>query len=94
MRHVRRLIAILIGCATWCMVATTVAYAAMLHDPISTDSVVVAPNGAAAGPTFWASAATLALGVLLVVGVVGLVFALRHSRRTEHSPSSGPAVRA
>jgi hypothetical protein len=40
MRHTRRLIAILIGCATWCMASTTVAYAAMLHNPVPGTLVV------------------------------------------------------
>jgi len=94
MRHARRLITILIGCATWGMVATTVAQAAMLHDPAPKGSVVFPSNGAAAGTTFWASAATVALGVLLILAVMGLVFALRHSRRPEQSRRTDPALRA
>jgi hypothetical protein len=88
MRHARRFIAILVGCATWCMVATTVAHAAMLHDPVPPASVVVPSNGAAVGTPFWENAATVVLGVLLVLTVTGLVFALRHPRRSE------PALRA
>ena len=83
MRHARRFIAILVGCATWCMVATTVAHAAMLHDPVPPASVVVPSNGAAVGTPFWENAATAVLGVLLVLTVTGLVFALRHQRRSE-----------
>ena len=94
MRHARRLITVLIGCATWCMVTTTVAYAAMLHDPAPKGSVVFPSNGAAAGTTFWESAATVALGVLLVLAVMGLVFALRYSRRPEQSRRSDPVLRA
>ena len=90
MRHARRLIAILVGCATWCMVATTVAHAAMLHDPVPTASVV----GAAVGTPFWENAATAVLGVLLVLAVTGLVSALRHPRSPEHSQRSEPALRA
>ena len=45
MRHLRRAIAMLVGCAAWCIVATTVAHAAMLHDPVPAASVVVPPNG-------------------------------------------------
>jgi len=48
MGHARRLIAILIGCAAWCMVSATVAFAAMLHDPVPAGSVVVPSNGPAA----------------------------------------------
>ena len=94
MRHARRFIAILIGCATWCMVATTVAHAAMLHDPLPVGSVVVPSNGAAVGTPFWENAATAVLGVLLVLAVAGLVFALRHSWRPERSRRSEPGVRA
>ena len=94
MRHARRFIAILIGCATWCMVATTVAHAAMLHDPLPVGSVVVPSNGAAVGTPFWDAAATAVLGVLLVLVVTGLVFALRRSRRPEHSRRSEPALHA
>ena len=88
MRHARRFIAILVGCATWCMVATTVAHAAMLHDPVPPAPFVGPSNGAAVGTPFWANAATAVLGVLLVLTVTGLVFALRHPRRSE------PALRA
>jgi hypothetical protein len=94
MRHSRRFIAILVGCATWCMVATTVAHAAMLHDPVPAASVVVPSNGAAVGTPFWENAATAVLGVLLVLAVTGLVVALRHPRRPEHSQRSEPELRA
>jgi hypothetical protein len=94
MRHARRLIAILIGCATWCIVSTTAAFAAMLHDPVPAGSVVVPSNGAAVGAPFWASAAPAVLGVLLVLAVTGLVSALRHSGRPEHSRRAEPGVRA
>jgi hypothetical protein len=91
MRHARRFIAILVGGATWCMVATTVAHAAMLHDPVPAvpAAPVVGPsNGATVGTPFWENAATTVLGVLLVLAVTGLVFALRHPRRPEHSRRS------
>jgi hypothetical protein len=94
MRHARRAIAMLVGCAAWCMVATTVAHAAMLHDPVPAASVVVPPNGEAVGTPFWESAATAVLGVLLVLAVTGLVFALRHPRRPEHSQRSEPILSA
>jgi putative effector of murein hydrolase LrgA (UPF0299 family) len=94
MRQARRLIAILTVCATWCMVSTTTAFAAMLHDPVPAGSVVVPSNGAAVGAPFWDSAAPAVLGVLLVLAVTGLVFALRHSWRPEHSRRSETGVRA
>ena len=94
MRHARRFIAILVGAATWWMVATTVAHAAMLPDPIPAASVVLPSNGAAVGTPFWQNAATAVLGVLLVLAVTGLVFALRHPWRPERSRRSVPALRA
>ena len=94
MGHARRFTAILIGTATWCMVVTTVAHAAMLPDPVPAASVVLPPDGAAVGAPFWQGAATTVLGVLLVLAVTGLVFALRHSRRPEHSQRSEPELRA
>ena len=94
MHHARRLIATLVGCATWCMVATTVAHAAMLPDPVPEASVVVLSNGAAVGTPFWENAAAAVLGVLLVLAVTGLVFALRHPRTPEHSRRSEPELRA
>ena len=94
MRHARRFIAILVGGATWCLVATTVAHAAMLHDPVPPASVAIPSNGAAVGTPFWENAATAILGVLLALAVTGLVFALKHRRRPEHSRRSEPALRA
>jgi H+/Cl- antiporter ClcA len=95
MRHARRFIAILVGCATWCIVSTTVAFAAMLHDPVpDPGSVVVPSNGTAVGAPFWDAAAPAVLGVLLVLAVTGLVLALRHSWRPEPSRRSVPGVRA
>ena len=98
MRHARRLIAILIGCAAWSLVATTAAYAAMLHDPVPQDRVpggsVVAPSNGTAAIPFWETAATAVLGFLLVLAITGLVFALRHPRRLEHSRRSEPVLRA
>jgi hypothetical protein len=89
MRHARRLIAILIGCAAWSLVATTAAYAAMLHDPVPQDRVpggsVVAPSNGTAAIPFWETAATAVLGFLLVLAITGLVFALRHSRRSQRA---------
>lgn len=94
MRFARRFIAILVGAATWCVVATTVAHAAMLPDPVPAASVILPSDGVAIGAPFWQGAATTVLGVLLVLAVTGLVFALRHSRRPEHSQRSEPELRA
>jgi putative effector of murein hydrolase LrgA (UPF0299 family) len=94
MRHARRLIAIVIGCAAWCMVSATAAFAAMLHDPVPAGSVVVASTGAAVGTPFWDAAAPAVIGVLLVLAVTGLVSALRHSRSPKHSRRSEPGLRA
>jgi hypothetical protein len=94
MHHARRFIAILVGGATWCMVATTVAHAAMLPDPVPAALLVVPSNGAAVGTPFWENAAAAVLGVLLVLALSGLVFALRHPRRPQHSQRSEPELRA
>ena len=87
MRHARRLIAILIGCAAWCMVATTAAYAAMLPDPVPAGSTVV-PSPGSSGTPLWQSLAVVALGVLLVVAIVGLGYSLSRSRMSQPSPRS------
>jgi len=97
MRHARRLIATLIGCATWCVAATSVAYA-RLPDPEPVGSVVApsqgaaplvgdqwwnsAPSTSAAGTPLWEVIAVAALGVLMAVAVVGLIYSLRHQRRS------------
>jgi len=94
MRHARRFIAILIGCAAWCMVSATVAFADMLHDPVPAGSVVVPSSGAAVGTPVWDVAAPAVMGVLLVLAVTGLVSALRHSRRPERSQRPKPGLRA
>jgi membrane protein implicated in regulation of membrane protease activity len=90
MRYVRRLIATLTGCATWCVAVATVAYA--LPDPgggviISTP----ADTAAAAGTPLWQVIAMVALGVLLVLAVAGLVYSLMHRRseRRTSAPSRG-----
>jgi hypothetical protein len=83
MRYVRRLIATLTGCATWCVAVATVAYA--LPDPgggviISTP----ADTAAAVGTPLWQILDMVALGVLLVFAVAGLVYSLM-LRRSERS---------
>jgi hypothetical protein len=89
MRYVRRLIAILTGCATWCVAAATVAYAR----PDPGGGVVIstaADTAATAGTPLWQIIAMVALGVLLVFAVAGLVYSLMH-RRSERSRTSEPS---
>lgn len=93
MRYVRRLIAILTGCATWCIAAATVAYAR--PDPgggviISTPADTAATATATAGTPLWQILATVALGVFLVFAVAGLVYSLMH-RRSERTRTSEPS---
>jgi len=92
MRHVRRLIAILTGCATWCVAAATVAYArpdpgggVIINTPADT-----AATAATATTPLWQILAMVALGVLLVFAVAGLVYSLMH-RRSERSRTSEPS---
>jgi hypothetical protein len=91
MAHARRLIAILIGCATWCIVSSTVAYALMLPDPAPT---VPLTSSGSSGTPLWQILAFVALGVLLAVAIGGLGYSLSHSRRSEPSPRSHPPLRS
>jgi hypothetical protein len=89
MRYVRRLIAILTGCATWCVAAATVAYAR----PDPGGGVIIstpADTAATATTPLWQILAMVALGVLLVFAVAGLVYSLMH-RRSERSRTSEPS---
>jgi hypothetical protein len=82
MRHARRLIAILIACATWCIASTTVVYASMLHDPVpAAPTALTSP--ASRGTPLWQTLAFVALGLLLAVAIVGLGNSVTHSRRSE-----------
>jgi len=85
MRYLRRLTTIIVGCAAWCMVAATAAYAQLPAVPAgSGDSVVVVPGSTSAtGTSAWQFVGTAALGALVALVVLGLVFSLRHSRRSE-----------
>jgi hypothetical protein len=93
MAHTRRLIAILLGCATWCIVSTTDAYALMLPDPIPTAPPVL-PSSGSSGTPLWQILAFMTLGVLLAVAIGGLGYSLSHSRRSEPSPRSHPPLRS
>ena len=89
MRYVRRLIAILTGCATWCVAAATVAYAR----PDPGGGVVLrtpADTAAVAGTPLWQVFAMVALGILLAAAIVGLGYSLKH-RRSERSRTSAPS---
>ena len=89
MRYVRRLIAILTGCAAWCVAAATVAYAR----PDPGGGVIIntpADTAATAGTPLWQTISMVALGVLLVFAVAGLVYSLMH-RRSERSRTSEPS---
>jgi len=89
MRYVRRLIATLTGCATWCIAAATMAYAR----PDPGGGVVIrtpADTAAAATTPLWQVFAMVALGILLVLAVAGLVYSLMQ-RRSQRSRTSAPS---
>lgn len=88
MRFARRLSGILIGCATWCVLAATAANASMLHDPVPTGSVDISTSAPASGTPFGAYLATAALAVLVVLFVLGLVDSLKHPQRSIKQGSS------
>ena len=93
MHHVRRLIAVLIGSVASLIAAATVANAQVLHDPVGTDASGAASSASAATP-FWEFIGLVALGVLMAVAIVGLGYALSHSRRPETSQRSQTAMHA
>ena len=82
MRHTRRLIAILIGCATWCIAASSVAYAKVVDDPGPAGIPVVTSPGSSERP-LWQILAFVALGVLLAVAIVGLGYSRSRSRKSQ-----------
>ena len=87
MRHARRLIAILVGCATWCIAASSVAYAKIVDDPGPAGIPAVTSPGSSGRP-LWQTLAFVALGILLAVAIVGLGYSRSHSRRSQPSPRS------
>ena len=93
MHHARRLIAILVSCATWCIAASSVAYAVRLPDSGQTGSVVVTSPGSTGTP-LWQFLAFVALGVLLAVAIVGLGYSFSHSRSSEQSPRAQTPLRS
>jgi hypothetical protein len=86
MRTARRLIATLVGVAFWTVVATTVAQAALLHDPTFIPAPAAATTSISSGTSNWTYALIAVLAALLAVAVVGLVASLRHSRATRQTP--------
>jgi hypothetical protein len=90
MRHTRRLIAILVSCATWCIAASSVANALTTDD---SGRVAVTSSGSAGTP-LWQSLTFVALGVLLAVAIVGLGITLNRPRRSEPSSRSQPLPHA
>jgi hypothetical protein len=82
MRHTRRLIAILIGCATWCLASSSVAYAMVVNDPGPAGIPVVTSPGSSGTP-LWQILAFVALGVLLAVAIVGLGYSRSRSRKSQ-----------
>ena len=84
MRHTRRLFAILLSCATWCIAASSVAYAAKVPASGEVGSVVVTPSGSTATP-LWEFLGLVALGVLITVAIVGLGITLSHPQRSQPS---------
>jgi hypothetical protein len=87
MRYLHRLIAIVIGFTTWCIVTSTVAYALLPDPPDGTGAVIPPPSsGSIATETpLWKFVAVAAIAVLLAIAVVGLISSLRHAR------TSGPS---
>jgi hypothetical protein len=90
MHHARRLIAILVSCATWCIAASSAAYAVTITGAVGS----AAPPPAATGTPLWEFLAFVALGILLAVAIVGLGYLLSHSRRSVPSQMSQPPLSA
>jgi len=86
MHHLRRLLAVLIGSVASLTAAATVASAQTLQDPGGAAVSGVASTASAATP-FWEFVGLVALGVLMAIAIVGLGYALSHSRRPEASRS-------
>ena len=93
MHHVRRLIAVLIGSVASLIAAASVANAQTLLDPSGATASGAASSASAATP-FWEFIGLVAVGVLMAVLIVGLGYALSHSRRPEASQRSQTAMHA
>jgi hypothetical protein len=81
MRYARRLVAIIIGCTAWTMAAATVAFAQLPADASGGGGDVTVPISE--GTPMWELVAVAALGVLLTLAVLGLVFSRRSARHSE-----------
>ena len=81
MHHARRLIAILIGCASWCIAASSVAYARVIDD-VGPAGIPAGTSPVSSGRPLWEILAFVALGIFLVVAIVGLGYSLSRSRRS------------
>ncbi len=93
MHHLRRLIAILITSLASLTAAATVAYAQLPPDLVGNDTSTGISTSASAGTPVWEFLGLVAIGVLLAVAIVGLGYALSHSRKSEQSDSQ-PALHA
>lgn len=82
MRHTRRLIAILIGCATWCLASASVANAMVVDDPGPAGIPAVTSPGSSGTP-LWQIIALVVLGVLLAVAIAGLGYSRSRSRKSQ-----------
>ncbi len=92
MRHARRfivtLIASVIGFATWCVAAATVAYAQLPPDPVGGGNDYTPPQGPrvpVAESEFWKFVLVAAIAAVLTVAVVGLVASVRQTRPAQKS---------
>jgi hypothetical protein len=82
MRYTRRLIAILIGCATWCIAASSVAYGMVVDDPGPAGIPAVTASGSSGRP-LWQILTFVAFGVLLAVAIVGMGYSRSRSRKSQ-----------
>lgn len=92
MRQARRVIAILVSCATWCLAASSAAFA-MLTVPQGGSTSAPAAT-IATGTSLWAFLGLVALEVLMAVAIVGLGFSLSRAPRPQTPRDSQPSLRA
>ena len=91
MRYARRLAAAVVGCAMWLAAVATATLAAMLPDPPSGGDQWWRDAPATRAPETWTwpIVTMVALGVVLVLALVGLFYSLRHSRMARTSRMTG-----
>ena len=88
MRYVRRFIATVIGLATWCVAAATVAYAQLPPDPVGGGDFTPpqTPLPVPASDTqLWKFVLVAAIAAMLTVAVVGLITSIRRPRASQSS---------